>query len=318
MKKSTGWLFAGLGLLAALVIVLEPTGLIRGRLMGESFFANRPASYWRRALAAGPGERAAAREQLTHGGTASVDVLTSVLQTGATAEVRWTAAEMLAALGPDAESAHPVLLSALQDKDTHIQAVAAAAIPKVSTPADLAIPSLIPLLKREHAAIAARAISEYHGQAAPAIPALVELLNDTSQSTEARWNAARTLGKIGPPAVDIVPALIVATHDGEATIREHAVEAIGDIGPSAVDGIPALIDALDDPATRVRRDAVRSLSYMGAAAEQAVPQIKLLLDDPEEIVREAATNALRAIAPEELPEYPADAPADPEATPSTP
>jgi hypothetical protein len=43
-----------------------------------------------------------------------------------------------------------------------------------------------------------------------------------------------------------------------------------------------------------------------------VAEIKKLLTDPEEIVREAAKNALRAIAPEELPaEPPKDAPQDP-------
>jgi hypothetical protein len=49
------------------------------------------------------------------------------------------------------------------------------------------------------------------------------------------------------------------------------------------------------------------LGQIGPASRVAVAEIKGLLQDPEEIVRLAARDALRAIAPEELPaEKPAE------------
>jgi len=291
-------LFAAALLVAAVFGVLfEPTGIIRGRLAGEPFFASRPASYWERQLVAGPAERSQARQQFEESRGAGVAVLTWLLRSGGFAETRWTAAEILGSLGPDAESAAPALLDALQDPDPYVQSVAAEVVPQVGTPAADAVPALAVLLDGEHAPVAARAISVYRAQAAPALPQLLDVLTDTSRTADARWNAARTIGKTGPPAIDALPVLIEMTQDSEATVRGNAAEAIGDIGPSATDGIPALIDALDDPVARVRHHAVRSLGYIGPPAARALNQIKPLLDDPDDSVRREAEKALEAIAP---------------------
>lgn len=285
---------------AVLAVLFEPTGILRGRLLGETFFVNRPTSYWERQLLAGPAERANARALFKEAGPGAVPVLVEMLQTSSSNEVRWTAAEILGELGPDANPASAALLRALRDPDPYVQSVAVEVIPKVGTPAAEAVPALAELLDGEHAPVAARAISVYKAQAATALPQLLDVLTDTSRSTDARWNAARTIGKTGPPAISAVPVLIEMTRDHEGTVRGNAAEAIGDIGPTAVEGIPALIDALSDPVFRVRHHAVRSLAYIGPSAHSAVPQIRKLLDDPEESVQEEARKALAAIAPEEV------------------
>lgn len=303
-KKNTNWaigIAVVLVVAAILAIVFEPTQVVMGMLTGDAFFQSRPTRYWLQALQAGPAEQADARSQLEKGGKAGVPVLMAILGSRSNdAEVRCNAAEILKKLGPDAVEAGPTMVAALRDGDAHVQGVCASALPAVGVPADTAVPMLTTMLPSTHAVVAARALSAYRGAAVLALPQLVEMLQDHSRPTEARWNAARTIGKIGPPAVSTVPALIGEMGDKEASIREHCAEALGDIGPSAAPlGLPVLITALTDPNTRVRRDAVRSLGYMGEAARPAVADVKKLLKDKEAMIKEAAQNALKAIAPEE-------------------
>ena len=297
----------GVCLLAAALgwVYLQPSGALLGRLRGEPFFVGYPSSYWSQQLNSGPGSRSRAREQLHAGGREAVPVLIRLLTvtpdgTPSSPRVRWIVAELLGMIGPDANDASAVLIAALEDSDSHVQGVAAFSIPQVQTPASDAVPPLTRLLQTQHVVPATRALSEYRGEAHSALNDLLVILQDEQRPTEDRWNAARTIGKLGPAGIDSLPVLIELTSDSEATIREHCAEAIGDIGPTACAGIPALIDCLDDPATRVRRDSVRSLGYIGKEARLAIPQMLTLLTDREELVRHATKEALRTIAPEEL------------------
>lgn len=298
-RNRTGWILLGLLLIAGLAVLLEPTGVIRGRLSGDVFFADRPASYWERQLLAGPAQRSAARQTFLEGGSQGVPILVEWLRSGDSSEIRWTAVELLGRLGPDAADAGEALLGALNDPDPHVQSVAAEVIPKVGTPPGQAIPALAGLLDGPHAPVAAYAISVYKAQAEPALPQLTALLADTSRNADARWNAARTIGKTGPPAVSALPVLVEMTRDSEATVRGNSAEAIGDIGPNAVDGVPALIGALSDPVPTVRHNAVRALGFIGPPAAEAMDAIKPLLDDPDAKVKAEAEKALQAIAPQE-------------------
>ncbi|MDB5392237.1 MAG: repeat-containing protein [Planctomycetaceae bacterium] len=286
---------------AIVAVVFDPTQVVIGTLSGDVFFQGRPARYWSRMLGAGPAERATAEDQLQQGGANSVPVLAAILRTdfSKNAEPRWVAAEMLTKMGPEASAAGPAMMSALRDSDPHLQAVCAASLPKIKVPAESAVPLLTEFLKTKHTVIVARALSEYRGAASSALPELIKLLEDKSQSTEVRWSAARTIGKIGPASLSAVPVLIAHINDEAPTIREHCAEAIGDIGPTAVEGVPALIVALKDVDQRVRRDAVRSLGYIGPEARTALPEIKKLLKDPVQRVKDATLTALKAIAPDE-------------------
>jgi HEAT repeat protein len=209
--------------------------------------------------------------------------------------------EILGKIGPEADAASDTVLAALNDPDPHVRTVAAAALPKIGVPAAQAVPALIQRLEAEPGVVPGRALSEYRDQAIDALPALVEVLRNKELDSETRWNAARTLGKLGPGGTDAIPALVESLQDTAPTVREHAAEALGDIGRPASEAVPALVAVLSDSATRVRRDAVRSLGQIGPASRVAVAQIKRLLNDPEDIVRQAARDALQAISPEELP-----------------
>jgi HEAT repeat protein len=304
MKRIWIWAVVALVIVLVIAVIADPTQIVLGTLLGEPFFESRPTRYWAQALQAEPGLQADARGRLEKGGSAAVPVLTGMLidfRTPAAAELRCAAVEILAKIGPDAVNSGPELVETMRDSDPHVQAVCIAALPKVGVSPDIAVPALSDLLRSDNNVVAARALSQYKGEAVRALPNLVALLRDTSQNVEARWNAARTIGKIGPEANSVVETLIEMTRDKEPTIREHSAEAIGDIG-SVVgpEAIQALIKSMSDPIPRVRRDAVRSLGYIGPKAREAVPEIKSLLKDPEEIVRTAAGNALKAIAPDEV------------------
>ena len=287
-------------------VLFDPTQQVMGRLAGDEFFESRPARYWVRQLRSGPAQRADAMRQLEQGQAAAVPLLADLLNgtSGRNhADVRWTAAEILTSIGPDAATAAPALLGGLQDPDPHVRVVCTAALPKVGAPAELAVPALIEQLQFEPSVIVLGALGEYRAASAPALPLLVEIVENDEREADQRCAAVQAIGRIGPAAVDRLPLLITALQDEQATVRESATGAIPMIGDAAIgDGVPALISALADPAPRVRRNALEALSAFGSASLAGVPQIKLLLDDPEEIVREAARDALFVISPEDLPE----------------
>jgi HEAT repeat protein len=143
--------------------------------------------------------------------------------------------------------------------------------------------------------------------AAPAIPALLMALQD--QDRFIRWQAVRTLGKVGRiqtdktvPAIaklvnpkedpDVreaaattlrsygsaaeaaLPQLIRMLNVGEAEVQESVIKAITGIGgPKVKAAMPALIISLDSRSPNVRRLAAEALGRMGSQARDALPAL---------------------------------------------
>ncbi len=297
---TTRWLIVGVILAAAavLAVLFEPTGAVRGYLRGEPFFNGRPASTWGwRLRDANPHTQEEARQALAGGGPTAVPVLIHLVrQKGGweAAELRWTAAELLGEIGPEAgPAAADALSDALADPDGHVRAVAAEALGRVGPLTPRVVPALIDRLKDDDPIPAVRALAHSGAEGLAAVPAVTALLKHAD--AEVRWNAARTLGKLG--AVAAVGPLVEALKDAAALVREHAAEALGDIGPAASAAVGPLIRVLGDPDARVRRDAARSLGQIGPVARAALPALRGLRDDPEPIVREAAAKAVASLEP---------------------
>lgn len=281
--------------LLLLVVVLEPSGRLRGWISGEAFFDGRPSHVWRRQLLLKtPAQREAALAKLRDGGTDSVRVLRELLAKSAEPEVRWTAAELLGAKKGAALDAASELLAALKDGDTHVRSVAATAIPEVETPAAIAVPALVEQLRVESTVPLIRALSRYGADAKPALSQLVEIAGSEPLEVEVRWNAVRTLGKMREAGADAIPSLLPLLKSPESRIREHAAEALGDIGPPSRSVVDQLFPLLSDPDIKVRRDSVRSIGQIGAGPE-AIPLVEKLVKDPEQIVRDAATKTLEQL-----------------------
>jgi HEAT repeat protein len=208
--------------------------------------------------------------------------------------VRWAAAGLLGKIGPEAgPAAADALVTALGDPDRHVRAVATEALGRVGRLSPLVVPALTIRLKDDDPLPALRALAGCGAEGRDAVPEVSALLGHANAAV--RWNAARTLGKLG--AAPAVEPLVAALKDEDALVREHAAEALGDLGPAATVAVGPLTGVLRDPNARVRRDAARSLGQIGPAARTAAPALRGLRDDPEPAVREAAAKALAALEP---------------------
>ena len=140
-----------------------------------------------------------------------------------------------------------------------------------------------------HAAYALSAIG------VAAVPALISVLNDDA-TWWVRATAADTLGDIGTPAAEAVPALIQALDDPSEWVRRNAVNALGTVG----EGMDALIAASKDDHPLVRSNAVNALARMCKGADEEVDAARralltVMYDDEYAIIREYAISALEEI-----------------------
>jgi HEAT repeat protein len=88
-------------------------------------------------------------------------------------------------------------------------------------------------------------------------------LKDKNQ--DVRINAARVLYKMGPSAVQAVPALIEALGDANENVVGYASAALAEIGVAA---LPALGCAMEDKNENIRREAIRSIRSMDRKAKK--------------------------------------------------
>jgi len=127
----------------------------------------------------------------------------------------------------------------------------------------------------------------------------IESLEDEAASYQQRLQAVWTLQKMGPAAVEAIPALIETLGDENATVRKAAATALGEIGPGQ--GIVfALIQALGDESLDVRRAAAEALCGLEAEAVGTVPALVQALRDAENAgVRSEIVGVLGRIGPED-------------------
>ena len=167
-------------------------------------------------------------------------------------KVRQKAVEKLIEVG---KHAIPALIESLNDKDWHVQRMAAGALREMAekgVDVSAVIPYLIAALNandlhmRDDAAKILVAIRE------PAILPLIDCLRD--RYAVVRNVAAGALVVMREPAV---PALIDALKDKDYLMRPRAAEALGEIGDERA--VLPLIDALKDEGSDVRTWAAGAL-----------------------------------------------------------
>ncbi len=174
---------------------------------------------------------------------------------------------------------------------------AAKALGALGPAARVAAPALLTLAKSDRPGDrleAARALRQLGLETDAAVAILGELLAEPV----CRWEAASTLGELGPAAAAAVPRLLtmLETEQSHRPSRtpSMAALALGKMGSAAV---PGLVPLLTNAASDVRVNAAVALTGLGTAAAPAVPGLVPMLraDDPEEQL--TAANALAAIGP---------------------
>jgi len=140
--------------------------------------------------------------------------------------------------------------------------------------------------------------------AADDVADLVKLLQ--SDQPKVRYDAARSLKKLGVKAEPAIKPLITALKDSGAPIefdvqylgprvRDAASDALVRIGRPAV---PALIEALKHKNAKTRDMAARTLGELGPLAKNSFAALTRALDDPEFWVRSSVVRALGSVGAE--------------------
>lgn len=189
--------------------------------------------------------------QAAHGQTERLDALLQQLQTQEGTARAATAAELarltekISTLDPGfSERASPVLLSMLDDPDLNVRRDALALITRLDLTAFLGAQAAESVVQRLAAAMD--------------VPA--ELERDP-RTLVVRSEATVVLGVLGMPAV---PLLIDVLQSGYSKLRYQAAVSLGNIGPPAKQAQIALADALSDSDRKVRNAAEAALVRIDA------------------------------------------------------
>lgn len=165
--------------------------------------------------------RSVGRAEVAPGADREVVRLAAELQGGSVRQ-RTAAARRLAALGPRAAPAVPVLLQAMGERSPGIEVEVA--------------------IRKAFRAMGAAAVGP-----------LLRALGSPDPMT--RFYAARALGHVGAPAASAVPDLVrVLERDPDLSVRSSAAAGLGDIGRPAAAAIPALRRAAGNPNQPITHD----------------------------------------------------------------
>lgn len=133
------------------------------------------------------------------------------------------------------------------------------------------------------------------------VPGLLAIAQDTQAPWFSRRQAALTLGRIGEPAKNAIPAIVELlgerTADPEQSTQLWAIKSLALYGPVASDATPALVALLENstqpPLPRLA--SIEALGRIGPARPEVVPAITRALDaglsgaaDPDTLERAIA------------------------------
>jgi HEAT repeat protein len=259
-------LLAGAG-----AVLLDPTHFLLGHLRGESFYQNKPTSYWRGKLHdSAPGVQTNTVGELVNGGDAALPVLIELLQqksgdAGQAAETRLAAARALTQMGPAARMAVPQLIVALQDEDPLVREVAIGALGNIGADPEHVVAAFRPLLKGKERLAVLKALRAFRAGARDALPELMETIQDPD--LEVRCDSAEAIGDMGAAGAPGIDGLLGLMKDQEAKARAHACEALGEIGPPARRALAALRDAQKDQDEEVRKEAAQAIKRIDPGGE---------------------------------------------------
>jgi HEAT repeat protein len=240
---------------------------------------------------------------------------------------------------PD-EKTIAIVIDALKDPAPRLRAEAVEAISMIGPKAKAAIPTLLDLLgdkELQDANDAKRVMGENAVPAAlasigaEAVPGLAEVLKDEKKQPAVRFQAVKSLAKMGRKAKAAMPTLEASISDkllpiavesacayvlagGDITkalpvvheglkhssqfVLWNAANAVERIGIQAKDCVSDLLPLLKHEDLEIRIIAARALAKMGPAAKPAVPVMAELLKDKNGRLRYQVAQALAKMGPD--------------------
>lgn len=212
--------------------------------------------------------------------------------------VRYSAAGVLARIGPKAKTIIPALIKGLQDQNEDVRATCAYALGRIcSFEHTLAIsPLLNAFLNDKGYGVSEQAAFALGNILSPASKEFVEELIPAFKSTDRdlRWRALFLLGKIGQGA-GVIPALKEWLKHEED--RDTKLNIIGVLEKWGEEAIPTFIEVMNrkNENILVRRKAVRALGNLGHKANAAALFLIEALNDANWNMRKDTAEALRKI-----------------------
>lgn len=242
--------------------------------------------------------RVAYIESLSHARTGQAKIASHVasLISDSDMEVRIAAIDALGRLGSEAAKYQTPLMSAYSGADEEVQYAildAILAIAPSSPDAANFLGSLlasVPTNDPIYVNIVA-ACGEYRELAAPTVGRLTEIL--AHQDADLRSASARSLGKIGTPALSACAALIerILANDEDIRVLNAAANAIKQIGPKAISQLEKSLSMQNESS---REHVLRALAITGLNSEESLSDCLVILNstDLDASIRAAAATAL--------------------------
>ncbi|MCL4216327.1 MAG: HEAT repeat domain-containing protein, partial [Candidatus Hydrogenedentes bacterium] len=159
------------------------------------------------------------------------------------------AARALAAMGPRAIDAVPVLCTVIATSDAPRIAAAAFVLSEIGAGASDRAPEVVGLL--------------------------VNRLND--HHTDVRYWVLTALGRMGSPVAEVVMQVASRLEDDEESIRAAAAQALGELAENAEKASGHLLSALYDSSDEVRKAAAFALARVDPDGRKTLPMLRQAL-----------------------------------------
>ena len=181
--------------------------------------------------------------------------------------VRRRASEILGKFGPKARSAAPQLVELLNDPETQVHNAAEAALFQIGDASVSAIADVLPKENEPNRRLLVISVAKF---GKPAVPVLLRVLKK-DESAFVRGTAAEQLSQIRDLPLEVVPTLLVATHDLDDGMRGSAIDALGEIGPPAAAALGDLIVASHtDRVSLIRAKAHQAGTEIGHGGKESL------------------------------------------------
>lgn len=207
---------------------------------------------------------------------------------------RQVAALALGKIRPLQSATVEQLAARLADSDNETQAVLLQSIAALGPRAQSALPMVRRSMQHEHVAVRMQVI-QILSQAATKDEQLVQELNGFLHDSESEVQRAAidSLRSLGPLAGKSIPAVTQLIDKGSREVAEAALIFLGSHGLAASSSVPHLQEVLAQGGDSAWRIAIlKTFSQLGEAAQPAYDVLVKQLDDEEATVREASLQAL--------------------------